>query len=70
MYGARVPNVWGQGSKCMGPGFQMYGAGFHKCMEPGLNFVLLHKHKYSATVQLYKLVVPGDRGAVCSADEG
>ena len=26
MYGARVPNVWGQGSKCMGPGFQMYGA--------------------------------------------
>ena len=55
MYGARVPNVWGQGSKCM---------------EPGLNFVLLHKHKYSATVQLYKLVVPGDRGAVCSADEG
>ena len=19
---ARVPNVWGQGSKCMGPGFQ------------------------------------------------
>ena len=48
----------------------MYGAGFHKCMEPGLNFVLLHKHKYSATVQLYKLVVPGDRGVVCSADEG
>ena len=63
MYGARVPNVWGQGSKCMEPGF-------HKCMGPGLNFVLLHKHKYSATVQLYKLVVPGDRGAVCSADEG
>ena len=29
-----------------------------------------HCHKCSATVALYKLVVPGDRDAVCSADEG
>ena len=24
----------------------------------------------TSAAQLYKLVVPGDRGAVCSADEG
>ena len=32
--------------------------------------ISFHNHNCSPTVDVYKLVVPGDRGAVCSADEG